>query len=83
MTPRVRLTNEQREELLALYLTDRRAAYRLARQYGVRRTYLPQLAERRGVKCRLPFNNRGVPKYSEDGNDPRWEWAKARGMVIV
>jgi hypothetical protein len=79
----VRLTPEQREELLALYLTDRAASRRMARALGVSRSYCAELANRRGLKSALPFKNRGAPKYSEDANDPRWRWAIERGAVVA
>ena len=78
-----RLTEEQRAELLKVYLTgDSKAAKALAAKIGVHEHYLSLIARRNGH-----FNNYGrigrvAPKPSQP-NDPRWKWAIERGPVIA
>lgn len=79
----IKITEEQRAKIAALYATDRNAARNLAVKLGLCRRYADVLACKRGVKCTAPFLRRGFKSFSNTHNDPRWEWAKQRGAVVV
>ena len=80
---RARLTPAQRQALLACYLEGGFDAARpLAESFGVRARYAAQLARKLGHIDN--YRRRGArPASQPTANDPRWQWAIARGPVSV
>lgn len=90
---RSKVSAEQREELIQLYMTSgRKATYELADKYGVSRNYAaveaaarglkrPRIAGRRYHRSKEWFKIR--PTSVNTSSDPRWERAKAIGVVIA
>ena len=80
---RAKLTPEQRQALLACYLEGGfDAAKPLAESFGVRARYPAQLARKHGHTDNYQRRGRR-PARSPTANDPRWQWAIARGPVSV
>jgi len=76
-----KLTEPQRVELLALYLSGGFAATKhIAESYGVHPRYLAQLARKHGHKNNYPKTR---PTYRRSSKDTRWQWAVERGAVIA
>ncbi|MDB5611087.1 MAG: hypothetical protein JWP25_7987 [Bradyrhizobium sp.] len=77
-----KLTPAQRQALLACYLEHGfHAARPLAESFGVRAKYLAQLARHNGHTNNHQRKNRAVRKATH--KDPRWQWAIARGPVLI
>ena len=75
-----KLTNEQRA-LIIKALMDRHfiKAKKLAEQFGCGPSYAKNLRWRRGI----PLMPKKVLPPLERREDPRWEWAKRRGVVSL
>ncbi|MDB5550832.1 MAG: hypothetical protein JWL86_816 [Rhizobium sp.] len=87
-----KVTDAQREELLALYRQDPRAAAEMCASLGVSRTYAAARASERGEALKLAQNRKLSPEEKRrlraiegrpDHNDPRWAIAIQLGAVLA
>lgn len=80
-----KITEEQRQQILSVFRSDRRKAIDLALSFGLSRSYPTALAHHRGIKTSAPrlctFQPRKVCR--SDWDDPRWAWAIDRGAILV
>lgn len=73
------MTEAQRNEVLRVYVMEGYEAVKpLAIKYGVNPHYIAELARRRGF-----YGNRQSRRYKDSKRDPRWERARAIGMVVI
>jgi hypothetical protein len=78
-----KLTDEQRAQLLKLYLEQGyRPASALAVSFGVSDRYPAQLARKNGIPCNYKLRGRNYGRKT-GANDPRWRLAIERGAISV
>ena len=81
--PQAILTAPQLKKLLHVYATEgSEQARALGVQFGIAPGYVRKLAHRHGVKVKRARGPRWHPEFPRD-LDPRWERAKAIGMVVI
>lgn len=73
------MTQSQRDECLRVYVMQGYLAVKpLAEKYGVNPHYISELARRRGF-----HGNRQERRFKDSKRDPRWERARAIGLVVA
>lgn len=73
------MTEAQRNEVLRVYVMEGYEASKpLAIKYGVNPHYIAELARRRGF-----YGNRQSRRFKDSKRDPRWERARAIGLVVA
>lgn len=85
--PKPRITEDQRRQLHEACILDLESARVLAASFGFRRNYADEYASQ-NLLLKPKIGRRGgkpIPPraYEACRNDPRWQWAIARGAVRV
>lgn len=81
-TPPIILSKELTAEILEGYAEGGvKAAREMALIYGLKASFIEQLAHTHGVRVRRPRGGLGASRNI--ANDPRWKRAVANGGVVV